>query len=294
MSHLHEVQKPIINSPYVEPKQYYVIKPGEPAHLVQGRRPASYYYRPPERQTGGEPADEIGTEEPLVLVNALRERVITWRESGYPGVTRTILELLKYWWREERKDNQKRLFYCQLEATETIIFLIEARADMRQGLDIPRDEPGEEGKKVDYPVLTRYACKMATGSGKTMVMGMIASWSILNKVNDRSDARFSDLVLAVCPNVTIRDRLQELDPQLGEASIYRRFNLVPPYLMDKLRQGKVGITNWHIFEPLDGNKVGKTSSKVTKKGMESDNALVRRVLNKSLGLPRPDDRTCLC
>ena len=45
---------------------------------------------------------------------------------------------------------------------------------------------------------------MATGSGKTTVMGMLAAWSILNKLNDRSDARFSDAVLVVCPNVTIR------------------------------------------------------------------------------------------
>jgi type III restriction enzyme len=29
-------------------------------------------------------------------------------------------------------------------------------------------------------------------------------------VNDRSDARFSDVVLIVAPNVTIRDRLREL------------------------------------------------------------------------------------
>ena len=56
---------------------------------------------------------------------------------------------------------------------------------------------------------------MATGSGKTTVMGMLAAWSILNKVNDRGDARFSDVVLVVCPNVTIRERLAELDPNRG-------------------------------------------------------------------------------
>jgi type III restriction enzyme len=50
---------------------------------------------------------------------------------------------------------------------------------------------------------------MATGSGKTTVMGMIAAWSILNKVHERSNARYSDVVLVVCPNVTIRSRLGE-------------------------------------------------------------------------------------
>ena len=68
---------------------------------------------------------------------------------------------------------------------------------------------------------------MATGSGKTTVMGMLAAWSILNKVNARVDARFSDVVLVVCPNVTIRERLAELDPNRGEASIYRTADLVP-------------------------------------------------------------------
>ena len=68
---------------------------------------------------------------------------------------------------------------------------------------------------------------MATGGGKTTVMAMLAAWSILNKVNDRSDARFSDTVLVVCPNVTIRNRLGELDPEHGEASLYRTRDLVP-------------------------------------------------------------------
>ena len=47
----------------------------------------------------------------------------------------------------------------------------------------------------------------STVSVTTLVNGY-AAWSVLNKVNDRSDARFSDVVLIVCPNVTIRDRLR--------------------------------------------------------------------------------------
>lgn len=107
---------------------------------------------------------------------------------------------------------------------------------------------------------------MATGSGKTTVMGMLAAWSILNKVNDRSDKRFSDVVLIVCPNVTIRDRLQELDPSKGEASLYRTRDLVPQHLMADLIKGKVLMTNWHIFEP-QGIQVGGVSAKVSKAGV---------------------------
>ena len=77
---------------------------------------------------------------------------------------------------------------------------------------------------------------MATGAGKTTVMGMLAAWSILNKLADRGNPRFSDTVLVVCPNVTIRSRLRELDPSEGEASVYRTRDLVPERLMPELRR----------------------------------------------------------
>ena len=131
---------------------------------------------------------------------------------------------------------------------------------------MPRDEPSDDRKSEGFSGFLRYACKMATGSGKTTVMGMLAAWSILNKVNDRSDGRFSDVVLVVCPNVTIRDRLTELSPERGEASIYRTRDLVPPHLMPLLSQGKVLVTNWHVFEP-QGVQTGGVTAKVAKAGV---------------------------
>jgi hypothetical protein len=128
-----------------------------------------------------------------------------WRANRYPSVTATSLELLDYWRRDGRSF---RFFFAQLEAAETIIFINEARRDFLQGLDVPLDEPSDEQKAdLGYKAFRRYACKMATGSGKTTVMGMLAAWSILNKVNDRANARYSDVVVVVCPNVTIRRRL---------------------------------------------------------------------------------------
>ena len=174
------------------------------------------------------------------------------------------MELLQWWQREGR---EKRLFFAQIEAAMTVIFLVEARADLRQGVSIPRDEPSEEKKAEGFAGFLRYACKMATGSGKTTVMAMLAAWSILNKVNDRSDARFSDVVLVVCPNVTIRSRLGELDPEQGEASLYRSRDLVPEHLMPLLRQGRVLVTNWHVFEP-QGVRAGGDSARVVKAGQE--------------------------
>jgi type III restriction enzyme len=271
VSQFNEVLEPIICDAYAEPTHHWVIEPGRPPLKADGRREACYYYRPPGRSTGRAEADDVGTRLPLPLVNAIREQVRRWREEGWKGATGLTQELLAYW---SRPDREQRLFFCQREAIETVIFLAEARADYRLGIVVPGDEPGE---------FVRHACKMATGTGKTLVMAALAAWSILNKVADRGARRFSDVVLVVCPNVTIRDRLQELDPQRGEASIYRVRDLVPPHLMPDLRQGRVVITNWHVLEPRNLNQVGGVGGRVVKRGRESDSAVVARVLGRDTG-----------
>lgn len=258
-----EVEEPILCSPFEEPALHWEITEGRRPKRQTGRRPAVYYYRPPTTSTETAPSDGVGTAIELKLVNRIRARLAEWRAAGWPGSTATTQELLGYWRREGR---EHRLFFAQLEAVETIVFLTEARADLLQGIDVPSDEPSEEWKAQGYGAFRRYACKMATGSGKTTVMGMLAAWSILNKVNDRSDARFSDVVLVVCPNVTIRSRLGELDPNQGEASLYRKRDLVPSRLMPSLTQGRVLVTNWHVLEP-QSTQAGGVSARVVKAGV---------------------------
>jgi type III restriction enzyme len=266
----YEVPEPIINSPFEEPGQHWYIREGEQPELRPGRRPAIVY--PPRDQTQAwdlsdgalHPSPEYRPGYEMVLVNLIRQRVAAWRAAGWPGVTRTTLELLQYW-RRDGRDQKKRLFFTQLEAAETVVLLTEARADFHQGIAVPVDEPNEQQRAEGARAFIRCACKMATGAGKTTVMGMLAAWSILNKVNDRGDGRFSDVVLIVCPNTTIRNRLQELDPRNGEASLYRTRDLVPPHMMPLLTQGRVLVTNWHIFEP-QAVQVGGTSAKVAKVG----------------------------
>jgi type III restriction enzyme len=258
-----EVPNPILNSSYEEPTEYWHLEEGQPPERKTGRREAGYFYRDPRAPLSEGEHEARGRWEPLVLVNLIRQRLKEWREQGWPGVSRTTLELLNYWRRDGR---QQPLFFAQLEAAETIIFLTEARGDFLQGIDIPWDEPSPERQADGYKAFRRYALKMATGTGKTTVMAMLAAWSILNKVNDRSDARFSDVVLVVCPNVTIRRRLGELDPQEGEASLYRTRDLVPPHLMPDLTKGRVLVTNWHVFEP-QGVQTGGVGAKVNKSGV---------------------------
>lgn len=275
MTEYVEVAEPILNSPFEKPTRYWYIREGEqpelrPSSPEQSKRRPPLIFPPKDQRdtwtTDGailRPSKDFPYGFELGLVNLTRERLDSWQEAGYPGVTRTTLELIQWWTRDGR---ERRLFFAQLEAALTVILLTEARQDFLQGITVPRDEPSDERKGEGYPGFQRYACKMATGSGKTTVMGMLAAWSLLNKLNDRSDSRFSDVVLAVCPNVTIRDRLRELDPERGEASIYRTRDIVPPHLMPLLAQGKVLVTNWHVFEP-QSMQIGGTSSKVTKAGV---------------------------
>jgi type III restriction enzyme len=258
-----EVQEPILSSPFEEPSEHWHIVEGEVPRRIAGRRPAMYHYRPPGPGGDAEADGSAGTVIELKLVNLIRGRLRDWQGAGRPGVTRTTLELLEYWTRDGRLT---RLFFAQLEAAETIVFLTEARADFLQGIAVPLDEPSEDRRAEGYAAFRRLACKMATGSGKTTVMAMLAAWSILNKVANRADARFSDVVLVVCPNVTIRRRLGEIDPREGEASLYRTRDLVPPHLMADLLKGRVLVTNWHVFEP-QAVQPGGVSARVSRAGV---------------------------
>ncbi|MBS1816947.1 MAG: DEAD/DEAH box helicase family protein [Acidobacteria bacterium] len=257
-----EVPEPIICSPYEEPPHHWHLEEGREPEKRTGRRKAQYFYRSPGSDAGDEGAP-TGIPVELKLVTLVRERLKSWRQEGHPGATRTTLELLEYWRRDGR---QHRLFFAQLEAAETLIFLAEARRDYLQGIDVPSDEPSDRQKEEGFKAFRRYACKMATGSGKTTVMGLIAAWSILNKGQDRANALYSDAVVVVCPNVTIRSRLTELDPKLGEASLYRTRDLVPPHLMPDMAKGDVVVTNWHVFEP-QVMQAGGVSAKVLKAGV---------------------------
>ena len=69
--------------------------------------------------------DDPGKFVEIPLVNRIRERVKAWREAGYPGVTSVTKRLLEYW-RDPEEFENRRFFFCQLEAAETLIWLTEA------------------------------------------------------------------------------------------------------------------------------------------------------------------------
>lgn len=134
---IQPVNKPILCSPYEEPGEHweYDTQTGE-AFRVSLRRPGAYWFK--SRRTGTAQR-EFGfvTEEEselLPLANALRADVRKRREGGYENATQVTKQLLRHWW---SKDRARRLFFCQLEAVETIIYLNEVLASGKR----PRWKP---------------------------------------------------------------------------------------------------------------------------------------------------------
>ena len=278
----HSVENPIINSPFEEPKQHWNVRQGQRPDLKKGRRVAGFY----QREMEGHARFSVHNLDPEIyradsdsslvefrIVTAIRDAVADWRESGYEDASPVTKDLLAHWRSGDRRANT-RLFFAQIEAAETIIFLREAPPKYQRGIveRIPIDMPSKASMKMGVQAFKRYACKMATGTGKTTVMGMLAAWSILNAGRYPNDERFSDTILAICPNVTIRGRLRELDPRLGSGNIYRTRDLVPKKFMDDLMNGTVMIANWHrlAVKPSNGGMPGKKSSRVVRAGIYNE------------------------
>jgi type III restriction enzyme len=256
------IDRLIINSPYEEPSKHWRYDPKSRLFsLEDGRRPAGYVIATP----GSKSFDDPGIFIELPLVNQIRTRVKGWRESGYPGITGITKRLLDHW-RDPEEREHRRFFFCQLEAMETLIWLNEAPAADRVGIEIP----GDGGS------LKRLCSKMATGSGKTVVMAMLIAWQMLNKATYPQDKRFSRYVFVVAPGLTVKSRLQVLAPS-GPGNFYDEFNIVPSGLIDRLRLGSVIIRNWHALQWETEEQLAKKKS-VDKRGPKSDEAYVREVL----------------
>ena len=87
---------------------------------VPGRRPAGYV----RASESSKAFDDPGIFIELPLPNKIRPRVNAWREAGYAGVSGITKRLLDHWRDPEQREN-RRLFFCQLEAIETLIWLTE-------------------------------------------------------------------------------------------------------------------------------------------------------------------------
>lgn len=253
----------IINSAYREPTHHWKYDlNGQTFIREEGRRPAGYFVA----GQGSNQYNDIGKFVELPLVNKIRPRVKAWREAGYPGVTGVTRKLLDHW--NDKDARQYPFFYCQMDAMETLVWLTEAPAADKVGIDIPNDGG----------LFRRICTKLCTGGGKTTVMAMLIAWMICNKVTYPQDKRFSKYVFIVAPGLTVKSRLQVLQTG-GDDNYYIQFNIVPVGLMDKLRQGKVMITNWQALAWDSEESIAKRRS-VDKRGAKSDEAYTREVLGE--------------
>jgi len=219
-------ENPILNNPYEEPGWHYATNlQGELDYSrpVKGRRIFT-----PEIQTipvrQGAQGDLMELNEVAAasqgshVVNLLRREIGAWRVAKYPQTTRITRELLQFWFLNPERDMTLSLFFAQREAIETAIWLNEVAEKSNVGQHILRQL--EEAQKVSASPennLPRIAFKMATGSGKTVVMGALIAYHFFNRREYRNDVRFADNFLAIAPGITIRDRLSVLrvDTRLG-------------------------------------------------------------------------------
>ncbi len=236
------IANPILNAPFSEPERHFKFNDeGITDQIADGRRESGYFLPiASPRKKGGQLKFETEWTQDRFLssprINRIRERVNQWRSGGYVGCTRTTERLLQYWGDPTR---ERKLFFCQREALETAIYLTEVASHF--GDAWIENELRKENTDFNGG-LPRLAMKMATGSGKTVVMAMLIAWQALNKLEDKHDRRFSDAFLIVTPGITIRDRLRVLlptDPQ----NYYRERDIVPGDMLERLGQARIVIND---------------------------------------------------
>jgi type III restriction enzyme len=260
------IDNPVINSPYDKPARHFALdETGAPTGaIVEGRRKSQFVVAVAAPRAGsGTGQAELALEEERGgqrlttndFIDELRGHVERWRNlpPGQWGVTFATERLLKHWRDPER---EQRLFFCQIEAVETVIWLTEV-ADKRY-----RERIGTLNAEAN-PELFRIALKMATGSGKTTVMAMLIAWHAVNKARQPSSRTFADGFLVITPGITIKDRLRVLLPSDPE-NYYIARDLVPRDMRDDVLKAKVVITNYHAFKRREMTEASKLAREILK------------------------------
>lgn len=275
------IENPVLNSPFEEPGRHFQFDDEGITNVVVSERRSSSYFVPIARPRKRGKQLIFDTEwtqdrvEENKAVNRVRQRVKLWRDGGYVGVTPTTKRLLAYW---TRPDRERKLFFCQIEAAETAIYITEVA---RKYGDAWIDNDLRDANDQANPGLPRMALKLATGAGKTVVMAMLIAWHALNKFANPQDARFSDTFLIVTPGITIRDRLRVLLPSDPD-NYYRQRDVLSSEALSQLAQAKILITNYHAFKAREKVAAGKLTKAILSQGdgsrfTETPDEMVRRV-----------------
>ena len=264
-------ENPILNSPYEEPERHWHLDDASrpTGTISEGRRtsthlvpiPASQRNKMQQQQQGDLGLEDKTKENPII--NRIRRQVKKWRAEPPEQwkVTYETRTLLMHW-REGR--TTPRPFFCQIEATETFIWLNEVAPNTTEGKKI-LDEL-EEANKEANPKLFRFAAKMATGSGKTAVMAMMIAYHTINKARHPRSKLFCSNFLIVAPGITIKDRLRVLYPS-DPAKMYDSEGIIPNEFTEDIQKAQIVITNYHAF----GHREKITMSKGTREILKGNN-----------------------
>ena len=295
---------PILNSPYECPPRHWELdKSGQPTQKIIETRRRAEFITPipkPKKRKGSKGQDEMIFDEgkglstkdqrydPNPIINEVRGYVNTWRNlpPNQWQVTPETQRLLLHW--RNHKFNGPRPFFCQIEAVETAIWLTEVA---------PKSAPGkrilsllDSVNKEANPDLMRLALKLATGAGKTTVMAMLIAWQTVNAVRSPGSKTFTRGFLIVAPGLTIKDRLQVLQPN-DPNSYYKDRELVPGDMLDDVNRAKIVITNYHAFKLRDRIEISKGGRQLLKgrtgedlQTKETEGQMIQRVMPDLMGL----------
>lgn len=144
------------------------------------------------------------------LVYKIRLAVAKWREENYRGASETSKSLLNFWFKQEHLIGQIKFsfFFSQREAIESIIFLYEI-AKAKDKYELMKFDSSERVSTGMFDEnWARYVVKMATGAGKTKVMGLTLVWSYFHKLYE-ADSTLSKDFLVIAPNIIVLNRLRK-------------------------------------------------------------------------------------
>ena len=290
-------ENPILCSPYEEPHRHWELDQDGRAtdRVIDGRRPSSPAI--PVVPGGNTPEYRDDKESTHARINDIRRIVSEWRSGGWQGATTVSKTLLAHWQDTEAPP----LYWAQIEAVETLIWLYEVAPSSSEGRGVldaigahnaKYNSDGGNGGDQEVLVLNRLASKMATGTGKTTVMALIIAWQGCNAGLDPK--RFSSQFVVMSPSTTIRKRLAELDPQYRD-NMYESMSILPPTMRKRLGQATVLVRTYHAFQRQDmlarlgagGREKSVLRGRTSGDTREDAGAMVRRVLGQRLDFGRP-------
>lgn len=181
-----------------------------------------------KRKPGNNQKDLFNIQEQLhtaACVPAIREAVKAWRAAGYKKITDTTNELLNFWFKTDH-ENSFHFHTAQREAIETLIYIFEVeKIKSRKELLEKYAFNTKDLRLPPYDEFARYCIKMATGSGKTLVMSLGIVWQFANYL--RGEEGYANNFLILAPNVIVFERLRS-DFESGRA--FNTLPLIPKHL----------------------------------------------------------------